>query len=82
MNYTDQTYKDQYEAFFPPVCDCLEKHNVKFVVHTVKENDYRDLQDNEYCCYIEIINPYRPDCEYGVQIDDEIILYYNDKERF
>ena len=78
MNFTDMTYEKQYELFFQPICDVLSQHKVEFVVHTAKEEDYSDLADDKYSCYIEIINPYRPDTEYGVQIDDEIILYHND----
>ena len=70
------TYEEQFNKFYYPVCDLLKKHHINFVVHTAKEEEYR-LHNNEYCCYIEMLNPYNPKCKYGLAIDDEIILYFN-----
>ena len=77
-HFMDMSYQERYEAFFAPICSCLERHHVAYIVHTAQEEDYDHLPDNQYCCYIKICNPSRPDCEYGVRLADEIIFFFND----
>ena len=81
MTHKQLTLKEQYEAIYFPVCDFLKRHNVYYVVHTSKEEEYRFLYDEEYSCFIEIINPNRQDCEYGIRIENDIIFIFNNSHQ-
>lgn len=73
--------KEHYEAIFGPVCDLLERYDIKYIVHTAREEKFRDLSDSEYCCGIEIINPFDPDYDCCLYIDDDVAFYYGEFHR-